>query len=84
MEPNEALINDQVPGADAYELYTLSMLSSMLTEYADEKLDRTKWDVLDAIKAVVARPPQPHELGDGFTERVWDAIAFTPDPFAPH
>ena len=82
MEPNEQLINDSVPGASAYSLNTLSMLSSLLTEYADEKLDRTKWDVLDAIKAVVAGTP--HELGDVFTARVWEAIAFTPDPFAPH
>ena len=82
MEANEQLINDQIPGADAYDLYTLSMLSSLLTEYADEKLDRTKWDVLDAIKSVVAG--KPHELGDVFTARVWESISFTPDPFAPH
>ena len=80
MEHNEELINDNVPGADAYDLFTLSMLSSLLTEYADD--DHDKWHVLDAIKAVVAG--KPHELGDVFTARVWESIAFTPDPFAPH
>jgi len=77
--PNEMLINDRVPGQ--YCPLTLSMLSSLLTEYADDA-DNDKWDVLVAIKSVVAG--KPHELGDDFTARVWDAISYTPDPFAPH
>ena len=63
-----------------YSPLTSSMLLSVVQDYTTDDYDR--WMVFEAIKGVINGEIQP--LGDVFEERVWEAVSYTPDPFASY
>ena len=80
---------EQKVTALGYSPLTSSMLLDLILDTVNDKMDWnadtlgiTSWDVLDGIKAVIDNKPQ--DFGDEFAARVWEALSYTPDPFAPY